>query len=74
LTHEFIDLGPDANKIISLEGSSLFGDYICYAIREKIEVSGQGRKMWRYTKNFSVLNIRTQEKVWELPDCESVLF
>lgn len=60
LTHEFLDLGTDAAKIVSLEGSSLFKDYICYAIKEKQEdVKNIGKKMWRYTKNFTVFNFRS---------------
>jgi hypothetical protein len=38
LSHEFLDLGPDADKIESLEDSSLFKDFLCYAIKRRVEI------------------------------------
>jgi len=60
LSHSFFDLGPDADKIHDLESSSLFGKYLCYAINQKVEMKEKGRILWRYTKNFHVLDLKTQ--------------
>ena len=38
LTHQFLDLGPDAKLIDNLKDSSLFQNYLCYQIREKVEM------------------------------------
>jgi len=34
----------------------------------------KGRILWRYTKNWHILDLNTQKIVWELPDCEYVKF
>ena len=74
LTHEFIDLGEDANQITTFEGASLFKNYICYPIEAKTEVRAQGKTLWRWTKNFRVFDFREAKEVWKLDDCEYVLF
>lgn len=74
LTHEFIDLGADADRITTFEGASLFKNYICYPIESKNEVRAQGKTLWRWTKNFRVFDYREANLVWELDDCEYVLF
>jgi len=66
LSHEFLDLGPDAEKIETFEGSSLFKNYICYAMKRKIEIKSQGKTHWRWTQDFHVVDFRKTEKVWSL--------
>ena len=74
LSHKFVDLGPDAEKIETLAESSLFRDYLCYAVKEKQETKVKDRTFYKYIKNFGVINIQTAEKVWDLPDCEDVFY
>lgn len=37
LSHSFVDLGPHADQIMTLEDSSLFRNYLCYRVEERIE-------------------------------------
>ena len=74
LSHKYIKLGKHANKIETLEDSSLFKHYLCYRLTEKVEKKIRNRKCQKLIKNFYVFDFKKQEIVWELPDCEDILF
>ena len=73
-SHIWYDLGDDAD-IETLEDSSLFKNFLCYKKNRKVDLGKTGGKLFhRFTKDFYVLDIKTQKIVWELPDCEQVFF
>ena len=74
LSHTWLDLGPHADQITTLEDSSLFRNYLCYRVEQRIETKQKTRLFYHIQKNFHVLNIKTGEVVWDLPDCENVFF
>ena len=74
LSHIFLDLGKHADQITTLEDSSLFRNYLCYRVEERVETKQKTRLFYHMQKNFHVLNIKTGEVVWDLPNCEKIFF
>ena len=74
LSHKYIKLGKHANQINTLQDASLFKHYLCYRLTEKIEKKIRNKKCQKEIKNFFVFDLKKQEIVWELPDCENILF
>ena len=74
LTHNIVDLGAEAAKIETLEDSSLFKHYLCYATKRKVVIPEKTRDLWHYTKDFHVIDLIRQHVVWTLNDCEKLFF
>ena len=73
LSHEFIEL-PD-QEVQTFEDASLFQHYLCYYKERKIDAGKvSNKKFHRFTKDFYVLDFKSGEIVWHLPDCEKVFF
>ena len=74
LSHRSITLGEYGTKIKTLEHSSLLRNYLCFQIEEREEKMISNILFYSMKRNFFVIDIKTQELVWELPDCEKVFF
>ena len=74
LSHKYIKLGKHASQIDTLQDASLFKHYLCYRLTEKVEKKIRNKKCQKLIKNFYVFDLKKQEIVWELPDCENILF
>lgn len=74
LSHKFIELGKHANEIETFEDSSLYRNYICYALKKRQEEKINKKLWYREVKDFYVLDYKSGEVVWEIPRSEKVFF
>ena len=74
LSHYFFDLGQHADQITTLEDSSLFRNYLCYRVEERVEKKQNKKLVYYMQKNFHVIDIKTGKSVWNMGACEKVFF
>ena len=74
LSHKFISLGDHADKIESFQDSSLFKHYLCYVVKRRVEEKINKAQYYKYVKDFHVMNFKTGEIVWNIPESEQVFF
>ena len=74
LSFTFTDLGPHADQIKTIDNSSLFKQYFCYALEERVEEKSKERVFYSMKKNFYVYDLKKKEVVWEIGQAETVFF